>query len=202
MTDYRQRVNISIHTLAEGRHYDNHTNYIRQLMAEPAYGLNVMSIEDRIEDLEGFTSEYHKALLAALKAWQGRKMGNSGVYPQYVVKVFIEPKTQRKITRHHPEHWQSDLMLGLYNVHQYEVISKENTLRAGDAKPSTLGFCPICSYNTGNHQSTNNHIRAHYRLLLQCGYGKCSYVEADCKQMYDHGVKKHGTTTAKAANDN
>ena len=58
-----------------------------------------MSIEDRIEDLEGLTSEYHKALLAALKAWQGKKMGNSGVYPQYVVKVFIEPKTQRKITR-------------------------------------------------------------------------------------------------------
>ena len=37
VTDYRQRVNISIHTLAEGRHYDDHTNYIRQLMAEPAY---------------------------------------------------------------------------------------------------------------------------------------------------------------------
>ena len=61
-------------------------------------------------------------------------MGNSGVYPQYVVKVFIEPKTQRKIARNHPEHWQSDLMLGLYNIHQYEAISKENTLRGWERR--------------------------------------------------------------------
>ena len=201
VVEYRQCVGISVHTLAEGCHYNNHTDYIRQLMRELAHGLNARSLEDRIEELKGLSSDYHKALRASLKTWQSKNMGNSGISPQYVVKAFIEPKTQRKISGHHPEHWQSDLMLGLYGIHQYEAISKENMQRAENTQPSALGYCPICSYHTGNHQSINNHVCAHYCLLLECGYGKCTFVEADCKQMYEDGIKKHSTTIAEAADN-
>ena len=119
-------------------------------------------------------------------------MGSSGVSPKYVVKAFLEPIRQRKIPLRHSDHWHSDLMLGLYSIHNYNAISKENVQRAGEDKPSALGYCPTCSYATGNHQSINNHIRAHYCLLLECGYGRCVFVHSDCHKMYEHGVTKHG----------
>ena len=124
-------------------------------------------------------------------------MGNSGVVPQYVVKAFLEPGTERKITAKHTDHWHSDLMVGLYNMHKYDSISKENVRRAPtDTKPTALGYCPTCSYATGNNQSINNHIRAHYCLLLECGYTRCDFVQSDCGEMYKHGIKKHQHTKA------
>ena len=96
----------------------------------------------------------------------------------------------------HTDHWHSDLMIGLYNMHKYDSISKENVRRAPDTKPTALGYCPTCSYATGNHQSINNHIQAHYCLLLECGYSRCVFMEADCSAMYKHGIKKHNHTKA------
>ena len=100
VVSYRQRMGISVHTLPEGRNFDDHTDYIRQLLRDPDYGLNIQSLDDRIEGLEGWSSKYHQALLTSLQAWQSKHMGNSGVTPRYVAKAFIEPKTQLKISAH------------------------------------------------------------------------------------------------------
>ena len=193
---YRQHRGIFIHTLPEGRNLDDHTDYIRQLMRHKTLGVNIKRLDDRIQELQGLTSSHHVGLLAALKEWTGKQMGNSGITPQYVVKAFAEPVTQRKIAKRHDDHWHSDLMVGLYSIHQYDAICKENARRADGAKPTALGYCPTCSYATGNHASINNHIRAHYRLLLECSYSRCVFVEADCTKMYEHGVKKHNHTKA------
>ena len=196
---YRQHWGIFVHTLPEGCNYGNHTDYIWQLMRHKTLGVNIKQLDDRIQELQGLTSSHHVGLLAALKEWRGKQMGNSSVTPQYVVKAFAEPAMQRKIVKHHDDHWHSDLMIGLYNIHQYDAICKENTKRADGTKPTALRYCPTCSYATGNHASINNHIRAHYRLLLECSYSRCVFVEADCTKMYKHGIKKHGHT--KAANN-
>ena len=193
---YRQHRGIFIHTLPEGHNFDDHTDYIRQLMRHKTLGINIKRLDHRIQELQGLTSSHHVGLLAALKEWTGKQMGNSGVTPQYVVKAFAEPVTQHKIAKRHDDHWHSDLMVGLYSIHQYDAICKENVRRADGAKPTALGYCPTCSYATGNHASINNHIRAHYHLLLECSYSRCVFVEADCTKMYEHGVKKHNHTKA------
>ena len=177
---------ISIHNLPEGRNFDDHTDYIRQLIRHESLGVNIKSLDDRIQKLEGLTSAHHVGLLAALKEWKGKQMGNSGITPQYIVKAFAEPVSQRKIVKCHDDHWHSDLMIGLYSIHQYDTICKENARRADGAKSTALGFCPTCSYTTGNHASINNHVRAHYRLLLECSYNRCVFMEADCTKMYEH----------------
>ena len=196
---YRQRMDISVHSLAEGRNFADHTDYVCQLMHQPRT-VNIKSLDERIDSLRGLTSPYHTKLLAALTGWKGRPMGNSGVSPQYVVKAFLEPGSERKITSKHADHWHSDLMVGLYNVHQYDAISKENVQRMEDPKATALGYCATCSYASGNHQSINNHLRVHYRLLLECGHGCCTFVSADCKEMYRHGISKHGHTKEAADN--
>ena len=172
------------------------------MICHESLGVNIKSLDDRIQELEGLTSSHHMGLLAALKEWKNKQMGNSGVTPQYVVKAFAEPVSQRKIVKRHDDHWHSDLMIGLYSIHQYDAICKENARRADGAKPTALGFCPTCSYATGNHASINNHIRAHYRLLLECSYNRCVFMEADCTRMYEHGIMKHKHSKATEAADN
>ena len=199
---YRQRQAISIHHLPKGRNYDDHTDYIRQLKCQESLGINIKSLDDRIQELEGLTSSHHVGLLEALKEWKGKQMGKSGITPQYVVKAFAEPVSQRKIVKCHDDHWHSDLMIGLYNIHQYDAICKENARRADGAKSTALGFCPTCSYATGNHASINNHVWAHYRLLMECSYNRCVFMEADCTRMYKHGITKHKHTKATEAANN
>ena len=137
---YHQCRAISIHNLPEGCNFDDHTDYIRQLMRHESLGVNIKSLDDRIQELEGLTSTHHVGLLAALKEWKGKQMGNSGITPQYVVKAFAELVSQRKIVKCHDDHWHSDLMIGLYSIHQYDAICKENARRADGAKPTALGI--------------------------------------------------------------
>ena len=146
---YRQRVGIFTQNLPEGRNYTDHTDYIRQLMHHKTISVNIMQLDDRIAELQGLTSSHHVGCLASLKEWKGKQMGNSGVNPQYVVKAFLELAMQRKISARHADHWHLDLMIGLYSVHRYNAISKENLRRADGAKLTALGYCPMCSYATG-----------------------------------------------------
>ena len=37
------------------------------------------------------------------------------------------------------------------------------------------GFCPLCSYSSGGHQALSNHIRAHLRLAMFCGWCYCKH---------------------------
>ena len=95
---YHQRVGIFTQNLPEGHNYTDHTDYIRQLMCHKTIGVNIMQLDDWIAELQGLTSSHHVGRLASLKEWKGKQMGNSGVNPQYVVKAFLEPATQRKIS--------------------------------------------------------------------------------------------------------
>ena len=64
---YRQCRGIFIHTLPEGRNFDDHTDYIRQLMRHKTLGVNIKRLDDRIQELQGLTSSHHVGLLVALK---------------------------------------------------------------------------------------------------------------------------------------
>ena len=88
---YRQRQAIFIHNLPEGHNYDDHTDFIRQLIRHETLGVNIKHLDDRIQELQGLMSSHHVGLLVALKEWKGKQMGNSGITPQYVVKAFAEP---------------------------------------------------------------------------------------------------------------
>ena len=50
------------------------------------------------------------------------------------------------------------------------------------------GFCPLCSYASGTHRAISNHIRAHLRLAMFCGW--CYYVSLSTEDMLKHG-KEH-----------
>ena len=52
------------------------------------------------------------------------------------------------------------------------------------------GFCPLCSYSSGGHWALSNHIRAHLRLAMFCGW--CYYVSVSTEDMLKHG-KAHET---------
>ena len=101
---YRQRRAISVHQLSEGCNYDDHTDYIRQLMCQESLGVNIKSLDDRIKELKGLMSAHHKGLCTALKDWKDKHMGKLGVTPQYVIKAFVEPVSQRKIVKRHDDH--------------------------------------------------------------------------------------------------
>ena len=47
------------------------------------------------------------------------------------------------------------------------------------------GFCPLCSYASGGHRALSNHIRAHLRLAMFCGW--CYYVSVSTDDMLRHG---------------
>ena len=47
------------------------------------------------------------------------------------------------------------------------------------------GFCPLCSYSSGGHRALSNHIRAHLRLAMFCGW--CYYMSVSTEDMLKHG---------------
>ena len=50
------------------------------------------------------------------------------------------------------------------------------------------GFCPLCSYASGGHRALSNHIWAHFRLVMFCGW--CYYISLSTDDMLKHG-KEH-----------
>ena len=60
---------------------------------------------------------------------------------------------------------------------------------------SSFCICPFCEYSAGNNGSINNHIRVHYRLVLECGFANCSVVMYDAERMVSHGKDKHKLET-------
>ena len=143
----------------ESNHHD-HTDFLKQVLRK-SLGINVSHIDDRIKELKSQSSKHSQRLLEALENAKMKKMGQSRMLPEYVVKNFLEPMTQCVITEKHTSHWDSTVMAGLYHFHKYVAISKENT-KEGGSEMVTLGYCPLCSYATGNHGSINNHICKHY----------------------------------------
>ena len=83
-------------------------------------------------------------------------------------------------------------MFGLTKLHKPEAISRrEKTIKPfGKPVKVLLGSqCPVCGYNVDNHDSINNHIRAHWRLALLCGI--CLRIYPTASAMTAHGREAH-----------
>ena len=111
------------------------------------------------------------------------------MYPEYVVKAFLVPQSQSVIQKGDNNHWDTSAMIRLYNLHKYEAVGKGN--KKVDSKMVMKGYCPFCEYNAGNNGSINNHIRVHYRLVLECGLANCNVVLYDAERMVSHAKDKH-----------
>ena len=155
--------------------------------------LNIVHIDDRIDEVEEDTSKHTRKLLKALKEVRDETMGRSGIYPEYVVKAFLAPQSQSIIQKGDNNHWDTCVMVGLYNLHKYEAISKGN--KKVDDKVVTKGYCPVCAYSAGNNGSINNHIRVHYCLVLECGFANWGFVVYDAERMISHAKDKHKLET-------
>ena len=192
---YRQRKGLYAKDLTGGPNNARHIDLLTQLLDEGQLGLNITHIDTHLDELTEDSSNSKSAcrLLKALNEVKGETMGRSGVYPEYVVKAFLAPQSQCVIPKGDNNHWDTSAMIGLYNLHKYEAVGKGN--KKVDSKMVTKGYCSFCEYNAGNNGSINNHIRVHYRLVLECGFANCSVVMYDVERMVNHGKDKHKLET-------
>ena len=63
---YHQQRGISIHNLPEGCNYDDHTDYVRQVQHQENL-VNIKSLDERIQGLQGLTSSHHVGLRMAFE---------------------------------------------------------------------------------------------------------------------------------------
>ena len=192
---YRQRKGLCAKELTGGPNNTCHVDLLRQLLNERQLGLNIIHLDMRIEEVTEDTSNSKQArrLLKALQEVRGEIMGRSGMYAEYVVKAFLAPQSQSVIQKGDNNHWDTSAMIGLCNLHKYEVVGQGN--KKVDSKMVTKGYCPFCEYSTGNNGSINNHIRVHYRLVLECGLANCNVVLYDAERMVSHAKDKHKLET-------
>ena len=192
---YRQWKGLCTKELTGGPNNARHVDLLTQLLNERQLGLNVIHLDTHIEEVseDSPTSKQACRLLKALQEVRGETMGQSGMYPEYVVKAFLAPQSQCVIQKGDNNHWDSSAMIGLYNLHKYEVVGKGN--KTVDSKKVTKGYCPFCEYSAGNNGSINNHIRVHYCLVLECGLSNCNVVMYDAEKMVGHTKEKHKLET-------
>ena len=189
---YCQRKGLCTKELIGGPNNTRHVDLLTQLMGKGQLGLNIVDIDDRIDEVKEDSSKQACKLMKVLKEVQDETMGHSGVYPEYV-KAFLAPQSQCVIQKGDNNHWDTSVMIGLYNLHKYEAIGKGN--KKVDDKVVTKSYCPVCAYSAGNNGSINNHIRVHYHLVLECGFANCSVVMYDAEQMISHAKDKHKLET-------
>ena len=192
---YRQQKGLYAKDLTGGPNSTHHVDLLTQLLGARQLGLNITHIDTRLDELaeESSSSKSARRLLKALKEVHAETMGRSGVYPEYVVKAFLEPQSQCVIQKGDSNHWDTSAMIGLYNLHKYEAVGKGN--KKVDSKMVTKGYCSFCEYNAGNNGSINNHIRVHYRLVLECGFTNCNVIMYDAERMVAHSKDKHKLET-------
>ena len=190
---YRQRKGLFTKELVGGPNNTRHVNLLTQLLDEGQLGLNIIHIDDGVDEVTEDSSKQARKLLKVLKEVRGETMGRSGIYPEYVVKAFLAPQSQCVIQKGDNNHWDTSVMIGLYNLHKYEAIGKGN--KKVDDKVVTKGYCPFCMYSAGNNGSINNHIWVHYRLVLECGFANCSVIMYDAERMVNHAKDKHKLET-------
>ena len=188
---YQQRKGLCAKELTGGPNNARHIDLLRQLLNERQLGLNIIHLDTRIEEVTEDASNSKQAcrLLKALLEVRGETMGRSGMYPEYVVKAFLVPQSQSVIQKGDNNHWDTSAMIRLYNLYKYEAVGKGN--KKVDSKMVKKGYCPFCKYSAGNNGSINNHIRVHYRLVLECGLANCNVVMYDAERMVSHTKDKH-----------
>ena len=178
---YRQQKGLCTKELISGPNNTRHVDLLTQLLNEGQLGLNITQLDTRIEEVSEDAGHSKQAcrLLKALQEVQGETMGRSGVYVKYVIRAFLAPHSWSVIQKGDNNHWDTSAMIGLYNLHKYEAVSKGN--KKVDSKMVTKGYCPFCEYSAGINGSINNHVRVHYRLVLECGLTNCSTVLYDAE---------------------
>ena len=188
---YRQRKGLCAKELTGSPNNTRHVDLLRQLLNERQLGLNIIHLDTHIEEVmeDASNSKQARRLLKALQEVWGETMGRSGMYGEYVVKAFLAPQSQSVIQKGDNNHWDMLAMIGLYNLHKYEVVGKGN--KKVDSKMVTKGYCPFCEYSAGNNGSINNHIRVHYCLVLECGLANCNVVLYNVERMVSHAKDKH-----------
>ena len=192
---YQQRKGLCAKELTSSPNNTCHVDLLTQLLHEGQLGLNITQLNTHIEEVSEDSDHSKRArrLLKALQEVCGETMGCSGVYAEYVVKAFQVPRSQAVIQKGDNNHWDTSAMIGLYNLHKYEAVGKGN--KKVDSKMVTKGYCPFCEYSAGNNGSINNHIRVHYRLVLECSLSNCSAVLYDTERMVTHAKDKHKLET-------
>ena len=90
---YRQRKGLCTKELTGGPNNACHIDLLSQLLNEGQLGLNIIHLNTRIEEVteDASNSKQARRLLKALWDVRGETMGQSGVYPEYVVKAFLRP---------------------------------------------------------------------------------------------------------------
>ena len=192
---YCQQKGLCTKELAGSPNNACQVDLLTQLLGERQLGLNVVHIDECLDEVteDSSSSKQARRLLRALKEVRSETMGRSGMYPEYVVKAFLVPQSQCVIQKVDNNHWDMSAMIGLYNLHKYEAVGKGN--KKVDDKMITKGYCPFCVYSAGNNGSINNHIRVHYRLVLECGFANCNVVMYDAERMVNHAKDKHKLET-------
>ena len=192
---YRQQKGLCAKELTGGPNNTRHIDLLTQLLNEGQLGLNITQLDARIEEVseDAGHSKQARRLLKALQEVRGETMGHSGVYTEYVVKAFLVPQSWSVIPKGDNYHWDTSAMIGLYNLHKYEVVGKGN--KKVDSKMVTKGYCPFCEYSARNNGSINNHVHVHYCLVLECGLTNCSTVLYDAERMVAHAKDKHKLET-------
>ena len=192
---YRQQKGLCTKELTGGPNNTHHVDLLTQLLHEGQLGLNITQLDTRIEEVaeDSDRSKRARRLLKALQEVRGETMGCSGIYTEYVLKAFQVPHSQVVIQKGNNNHWDTSAMIGLYNIHRYEAVGKGN--KKVDSMMVTKGYCPFCKYSARNNGSINNHIRVHYRLVLECGLSNCSTVLYDAERMVTHTKDKHKLET-------
>ena len=105
-----------------------HVDLLSQLLNEGQLGLNINHLHSHIEEVteDAPNSKQARRLLKALREVRGEMMGRSGVYLEYVMKAFLAPQSQSVIQKGDNNHWDTSVMIGLYNLHKYEAVGKGN----------------------------------------------------------------------------
>ena len=117
---YRQRKGLYAKDLTGGPNNTRHVDLLTQLLGARQLGLNITHIDTHLDELaeESSSSKSACRLLKALKEVHAEMMGRSGVYPEYVVKAFLVPQSQCVIQKGNSNHWDTSVMIGLYNLHK------------------------------------------------------------------------------------
>ena len=118
---------------------------------------------------------------------------------RYVMQV-LQNKAGTVVDSHHAD-WGRDQNIGLYDIispMSMAKIEKSGTTRLeGKTLPAKVGhgYCPMCPYASQNHRTLNNHVRAHFRMNMVCGYPDCWEVIDNADRMWNH-ARSHGFSVA------
>ena len=196
---FRQRKDIFVNSLGNINNY-NMLDYVVQMMNEKK--LNIVTVRALKDELRPKKDTQSKSRLSYLRMQTKLILCcGSNVKPEFLVDTFVMPGTKKKIMAGALDNFSRQSMIGLYGLHNYEVIAKISTTKTGDISVKALiteGYCCYCSFTNGNHLTLNDHICMHERLALICHLDGCFTIEVKAEKIKTHGKVHHSITWGKA----